>query len=599
MLITEPHHDGSPLYVSDSGPKPGEKVTLSVRIPNSYPTTQVYVRIYHDGEARYFPLKQDHSAKSKTESWWRAKIEMMNEFNSYRFLIANGTEYTWLTAAGMRDFEPNSNTDFRLIARPKYPQWISERVFYQIFPDRFATSGKKRPLPDWAIPQEWEAAHQGKYKSGGQDFYGGDFAGIESKLPYLQELGVGGIYFTPIFPSRSNHRYDAISFDHVDPLLGGDKEFLSFLKSTRKKKIKVIIDLTTNHVGVGHTWFEKAKKAKSSSKSKERGYFFWDKKSPFGYIGWFGLASLPKLNFASKQLRTALYQGKSSAFQRWLRAPFSLDGWRIDVGNMTGLYRDEDHHDGVVREIREVIDVVNPNAWLVAENADMQTKDLDGSSWHGTMNYQGFARPLWSWINKNADVKPGGQGMPVDMPVISTDQFVKTMREFNGGIPWRSLVASMNLLDSHDTARMRNIVGGDRSLHLSAMTLLLTYPGVPSIFAGDELGMEGAWGEDARRPIQWAHPESWDHEFLDATKSLIALRSTSQALAHGGLRFLSVEKDHFIFIREVKGESIFVVISRNPLASLKSETITPKGFGLEGYISFFDAEAAQIWRKQG
>ena len=215
------------------------------------------------------------------------------------------------------------------------------------------------------------------------------------------------------------------------------------------------------------------------------------------------------------------------------------------------------------------------------------------------MNYQGFARPLWSWINKNADVKPGGQGMPVDMPVISTDQFVKTMREFNGGIPWRSLVASMNLLDSHDTARMRNSVGGDRTLHLSAMTLLLTYPGVPSIFAGDELGMEGAWGEDARRPIQWAHPESWDHEFLDAMKRLIALRSTSQALAHGGLRFLSVEKDHFIFVREVKGESIFVVISRKPLASLNSETITPTGFGFEGYISFFDAEAAQIWRKQG
>jgi len=596
VKIVEPHHDGSPLYVSNSGPKPGEKVTLSVRVPHSYLATGLHLRIYHDGEARYFPLTKDSKITSTDESWWRVKVEMMNVQNSYRFLIANGTTYTWLTAAGMRDFEPNSNTDFKLLAKPKYPEWISQRVLYQIFPDRFATSGKSRKLPKWAIPQKWEDAHNGKYKSGGQDFYGGDFAGIESKLSYIEELGVGGIYFTPIFASLSNHRYDATSFDHVDPLLGGDKEFLSFLKATRKKKLKVIIDLTTNHVGVGHTWFTKAKKSKSA---KERGYFFWDKKSPFGYIGWADLASLPKLNFASKALRTALYKGKSSALQRWLRPPFSLDGWRIDVGNMTGIYRDEDHHDEVVREIREVMDSVSPHAWLVAENADMQPVDLDGSSWHGTMNYQGFARPLWSWINHKADVRPGGQGMPVAMPVITTQQFVSTMREFNGGIPWRSLLASMNLLDSHDTARMRNIVGGDRDRHLSAMTLLLTYPGVPSIFAGDELGLQGAWGEAARTPMPWGREDLWDHDFLAATKKLIAIRSRSSALADGGLRFLAVEEDHFIFMRELKGESIFVLISRQPLAKVKGAPLTPDSFALEGYTSLFDSPSAQIWQKKG
>ena len=593
MKIVEPHHDGSPLYVSNSAPQPGEKVTLSVRIPDSCHVNEVHLRTYHDGEARFFPLKKDATSKSVGESWWRVKVEMMNVENSYRFLIVNGKNYTWLTAAGMRDFEPNSATDFKLLAKPAYPEWISKKVFYQIFPDRFATSGAKRTLPDWAIPQKWEDAHNGKYKAGGQDFYGGDFAGIESKLPYLEELGIGGIYFTPIFASRSNHRYDAINFDHVDPLLGGDKEFLGFIKATRKKKIKVIIDLTTNHVGVGHTWFEKAKKSKSS---KERSYFFWDKSISFGYVGWWGLASLPKLNFASSALRTALYKGKSSALQRWLRPPFSLDGWRIDVGNMTGVYRDQNHHDEVVREIREVMDTVSPNSWLVAENADMQPVDLDGSSWHGTMNYQGFARPLWSWINHKADVRPGGQGMPVAMPVITTQQFVSTMREFNGGIPWRSLLASMNLLDSHDTARMRNIVGGDRDRHLSAMTLLLTYPGVPSIFAGDELGLQGAWGEAARTPMPWGREDLWDHEFLAATKKLIALRSTSNSLADGGLRFLEVESDHFTFIREIKGESILVTIGRKPL---KSGTTSPETFGLKGFRPLFDSPCAKVWRKKG
>jgi len=599
MKISEPHHDGSPLYVSNLAPKPGERITLSIRIPDSYRVEQVQLRIYHDGEARFFPLKRDSKIKGKPngESWWRVKVEVMNVENNYRFLITSGTNQSWLTAAGIRDFEPNSATDFKLLAKARYPEWINQRVFYQIFPDRFARSGVKRELPDWALPQNWDEAHNGNYKAGSQDFYGGDFAGIESKLSYIKKLGVGGIYFTPIFPSQSNHRYDASSFDHVDPLLGGDNEFLSFVKAARTRKLKLIIDLTTNHVGAGHTWFKRALQSKSA---KERGYFFWDPKISCGYVGWWGIPDLPKLNFSSMDLRRALYKGKRSALQRWLQPPFSLDGWRIDVGNMTGVYRDSDYHLEIAREIRTTMDAVSADSWLVAENADMHPIDLDGSSWHGTMNYQGFARPLWSWINQNADVRPGGQGMQSEMPKISTAQFVKTMREFNGGIPWRSLLASMNLLDSHDTARMRNIVGGDRELHLSAMVLLLTYPGVPSIFAGDEIGLQGAWGEDARRPMPWDREDLWDHEFLASTKELIAIRTKSKALAIGGLRFIEVGEDHFTFAREIASETIIVQIGRRPLSSItkaSKKSIFSKG-DLPGFTQLFSSSHATIWRAE-
>lgn len=592
MKIIEPHHDGSPLYVSNAAPEICEKVTLSVRVPRDFPLDEIQLRIYHDGEARFFPLKEDKKITGGGDRWWRVKVEMMNPQNSYRFLILSNREPSWLTAAGIKEHEPNSNTDFVILAAPAYPSWISKTVFYQIFPDRFATSGKSRTLPDWAVPRSWNLAPNGDSKQTGQEFYGGDFAGAKAHLSHIEELGATGIYFTPIFPASSSHRYDAISFDHVDPLLGGDKEFVSFLQATRKRKIKVIIDLTTNHVGVNHSWF---KKAKSNKSSPERKFFFWDKSISFGYVGWFGLASLPKLNFTSQVLRNRLYKSKGSALQKWLRPPFSLDGWRIDVGNMTGRYRETDLHDEVVHEIREVMDQVSPNSWLVAENADMIARDLDGSGWHGTMNYQGFARPMWGWINHNPNVRPGGQGMSGDVPVISTKQFIQTLREFNGGIPWRSLLASMNLLDSHDTARMRNIVGGDRDRHIAAMTLLLTYPGVPSIYQGDEIGIEGAWGEDARKPMPWQSPESWDHEFFEATKRLVALRTSVAALADGGLRFIAIEKDYFIFLRELKSETIFVVISRVPLSGTASALMAPATYGLVASKALFESQHSQIW----
>jgi alpha-glucosidase len=137
------------------------------------------------------------------------------------------------------------------------------------------------------------------------------------------------------------------------------------------------------------------------------------------------------------------------------------------------------------------------------------------------------------------------------------------MLAFAAGIPWRSLVASMVLLDSHDTARFRTIVANDEHAHLSAATLLLTYPGVPSIFAGDELGLEGAWGEDTRRTIDWDHPEKWNKKLHNGFKELIAIRKKHDALINGGLRWIHTSEDSIAYIRESKKESILVFASRS------------------------------------
>jgi alpha-glucosidase len=239
-----------------------------------------------------------------------------------------------------------------------------------------------------------------------------------------------------------------------------------------------------------------------------------------------------------------------------------MSGWRIDVGNMTGRLGEDDLHDEVMRGIRTAMDEVKPDAWLVAENGDFVASDLDGFGWHGAMNYQGFMRPLWNWINQNSSIGGGFQGLPFEMPKIGGKSLVASMVQFSSSIPWRSLVASMVLLDSHDTARMRTVVSGDRKAHLSAMTAMLTYPGVPSIFAGDEIGLEGSWGEDSRRTINWEDRSGWDHDFLAEAKKLIELRRTQHGLIEGGLRWVAVEDDFICYLRESNKQSVLVFISR-------------------------------------
>ena len=173
-------------------------------------------------------------------------------------------------------------------------------------------------------------------------------------------------------------------------------------------------------------------------------------------------------------------------------------------------------------------------------------------------------RPLWGWI-RHRDYIPnaGNFGLAIPMANFTGKEFVASLADFSAGVPWRNFVSSMLLLNSHDTARFRNVVGKELSRHTAGLTLLLTYPGVPSIFAGDEVGLEGEWGEDARRTINWDDKSVWDSALLKNTKELVKIRRTSHALSDGGLRWLQVEDDYVVFLRESKSQALLIAVSRN------------------------------------
>ena len=568
MNILRAHHDGSDLYISNAAPKIGEKVEIKVRIPKSDKPEKVLIRFFEDGEPRVRELRKVKG--SKVESWWSVWIEIANTLTNYRFMLVDKKGYRWLNGVGIFNHDVTDREDFQIVAKPAYPRWLRNTIFYQIFPDRFATSGRKRELPEWAKARQWNDRPNGKGSGASQDFYGGDFEGIQSKLPHLKKLGVNAIYFTPIFPARSNHRYDASSFDEVDPLLGGDKAFLDYLEAARSYGIRTMIDLTTNHCGAAHRWFIKARKSKRSA---ERGFFYWFDGG--GYASWWGVPSLPKLNYSSKKLRELMYEGKNSVVKKWLSEPYKVDGWRIDVGNMTGIIGEHDINREVAEGIRRAVDEANPNAWLVAENADHSPTDLDGDTWHGTMNYNGFARPLVNFFYDPRVDMPNFSQFPVPNPVFDGYGTFAVMQSFAAGIPWRSLAASMVLLDSHDTARIRTIVNRNIEKHLAAVTVQMTYPGVPSILYGDEVGIEGYWGEDSRRTIDWERPELWHNDLFDGYQELIDIRKNSDALCNGGLRWVYVDDDAFAYLRESQRESVLVFASRKG----GTHTISLKEFG--------------------
>ncbi len=300
--------------------------------------------------------------------------------------------------------------------------------------------------------------------------------------------------------------------------------------------------------------------------SPERELYYFDDCGE--YESWLGVKSLPKLNWGSVELRRRFLAGDDSVLARWLRPPFELDGWRVDVANMTGRRGADAYTHEVAARLRAAVVAARPDGLMVAEHGHDFTGDLDADGWQGTMNYAGFTRPVWSWLRADELDLPDFLGVPGGVPRRDGPTTLATMRAFGALVSWRALTGSWQLLGSHDTARIRTVVG-DPARHEVAAGLLCTLPGPPMIFAGDELGLTGTNGEGSRTPMPWHRPESWDAAHLERYRALIALRRSEPALRVGGLRWAYADSDTLVFLREAPTGAVLVLARRAAAAPVR------------------------------
>ena len=588
-LWETPHHDGSATYVSDLYPALGDRVDVYLRIPKASDVTELLLRTFVDGEQYLDRVELDR--EDDRDRWYRGVVTMLNQVVNYRWLLKGGpANYQWLTGSGVHDHDVTDASDFRLSTHPGPPAWASDAVLYQIFPDRFGRSvgADSRATPPWAIPQAWDDPVIGRGPETPYQLYGGDLDGIVEHLDHIASVGANTVYLTPIFPAQSNHRYDASTFDRVDPVLGGDDALARLTAAAHAMGMRVMGDFTTNHCGDAHEWF---RTAIADASAPEAGFFLFHT-HPTEYVSWFDYPSLPKFDHRNAELRRRLYEGPESTVSRWLKPPAALDGWRIDVANMTGRHGTIDVNHEVATKIRRTMANARPESLLIAEHSHDSSGDLLGDGWHGVMNYAAFTRPMWQWL-KPAGPMPFEPGPFTVIPRLTGPDVVETMRGFAAASPWRSTAAALNLIGSHDTARISTTLG-DQALVKVAFGVLAAMPGIPMIYAGDEIGQEGENGEDGRRPFPWDRETDWDHATLDWVRAVFTERGSVPALRIGGLRWISVTDDSITFLRESHDESIMVHATRGACEHLQ---LPAAYFGrqLVGLTETQDISAEEEW----
>ncbi|MEA2609626.1 MAG: cyclomaltodextrinase / maltogenic alpha-amylase / neopullulanase [Chloroflexota bacterium] len=433
------------------------------------------------------------------------------------------------------------------------PAWVRDAVFYQIFPDRFASSSrvvKPGKLEAWDAPPTVHG------------FKGGDLLGIADHLGYLEDLGVNAIYLTPVFASASNHRYHTYDYLSVDPLLGGDAALRELLDAAHDRGMRVILDGVFNHTGRGFWPFHHV--LESGAASPYRGWFHLDEAaldagrpllaypppgtSPtaLGYEAWWGLPALPKLNIEEPQVREYLF----GVAEHWLR--FGIDGWRLDVPT-------EIDDESFWQEFRERCRVVRPDAYLVGEIWSLAPDWVQGDRFDALMNYPLAAAILGFAGGSELDmaIVRGHPEYAASVRQLDGPAFASRVRELGGAYDPSVVASQLNLLGSHDAPRVRTVLGGDPERVRLAMLFQATLPGAPCIYYGDEIGLLGGNDPECRGSFAWDRTK-WEPGLRDTVRGLFRLRSAEPALRDGPLAVVGASGSAVAFERGT-GPARFVV----------------------------------------
>lgn len=472
----------------------------------------------------------------------------------------------WLDAAGLSPRMPLRERFFRINLDDPPPDWVPDQVFYQIFPERFRNgdptisprSGSYALREDGPIrAKAWgEPLDPDRPNS---EFFGGDLIGVRQSLDYLQDLGITAIYLNPIFTSPSVHKYDTEDFEHVDPHLGGDHALADLRVAATGRGMRLILDAVFNHTSDTHPWFNRwgthpQPGAYQDVTAPFRGaYLFHDAADPESYHGWLGAKTLPVLDFGDPGVRAYFLEGINAIVRRWLRPPFSIDGWRIDVAPMMGEGSGARHNTRVLSTLRRAVKEESPRAYILGEHFAEATRWVQGDLEDGAMNYYGFAFPVRAFL--------GGQDVndhPIALDAADLDQWLTDARS---RIPYANQLCQLNLLGSHDTTRFLTLVGNDRSLMRLALLLLFAYPGVPCIYYGDEIGMTGRNDPYNRACFDWDQGH-WDQPLRGLVQTLAQLRRESPALRRGAYQTLLASGDLFGFARFLGEDVVLLIVNR-------------------------------------
>lgn len=518
----------------------------------------------------------------------------------------------------------NVDVHYNFSVKPGFhtPDWAKGAVIYQIFVDRFCNGDTTNDVEDREYYYIGDSSVQVKnwfqYPSNMdvRSFYGGDLQGVWDKLDYLQELGVEVIYFNPLFVSPSNHKYDSQDYDYIDPHYGkivkdggsnlpqGDNNnshaskyitrvtskenleasnefFAQLVEEIHKRGMKVILDGVFNHCGSFNKWLDRERIYEASGAyepgayvSKDSPYHtffkFYEDKWPCNgtYDGWWGHDTLPKLNYEESE---ELYNYILNVGRKWVSAPYNVDGWRLDVAADLGHSNSFNHQ--FWRDFRAAVKEANPNAIILAEHYGDPYDWLQGDQWDTIMNYDAFMEPI-TWfltgMEKHSDSYQEGQ-------FGNADNFFGAMRYHMANFTTPSLQTSMNELSNHDHSRFltrtNKVVGRIEQLgpeaanenvnpavFREAIVMQMTWPGAPTIYYGDEVGLCGFTDPDNRRTYPWGRE---DMELLEFHKEIIQIHKNHEVFKTGSLKFIYGEHNLIAYSRFNFEQQAVIVINNN------------------------------------
>jgi alpha-glucosidase len=570
------------------------KAHARLKFPEALNIDAAWIRTEPDNEQFLSEMKLQ-TLEDGWQVWEGAlKLDTTHDVTLYAFKFLVDGVQSWLSEVGLTPYFPEREVHFRYVPSYVPASWVWSQVFYQIFPDRFYDGDESNNVQSGdylyqgqpVVAKRWGDLPE--RSQGALEFYGGDLAGIQQKLSYLQDLGATALYLNPIFTSPSSHKYDTVDYYTVDPHFGSNESLAALCAALRQKNMRLILDAVVNHTSERHPWFDVGGKereagANDSKKPDTRNYYtFLDDGN---YASFYSVATMPILNFANEEVQNKVYKDKDAILRTWLRPPYSIDGWRFDVVHMLGEGAGAANNAAHVRSFRQALREENPQAYVLGEHFFEATKWLQGDQEDAAMNYYGFTRPLREFLS--------GKDFRGDTIRLDAAHLDILWQRARVRLPFPIQLSQFNLLGSHDTSRILTALGDDTSYLKLAVTALFTYIGVPCIYYGDEVGLAGGDDPDCRRTFPW-NENDWNDDLLNHYKKLIALRKTSNALQEGGFLPLYAAGDIYAYARVLKNQSVITVLNRGEAATIRLPVWKTGTY--PSFKSYFDEGVVKVER---